>query len=115
MKELERLSTNKDLEQGALTFAGDATFPANDSIAINETAPGRWRDGFVGGEVVAVSLPDSTISAIPPGILVQGALYSTGNDAQGRPRTMLFITIFNCRAIVQNVPAFDARYIIFPR
>lgn len=110
MKRPRGTSTEVNLPQGTIAFPGDAAFAANNSVTVVEAAPIR-RYGYTGGEVVVVSLPDGTVATIPPGIFMQGAIYSI----PGADTTLVAITVFNCRTVPANVPAFDMRYVVLPK
>lgn len=110
MKIPSNVSTATNALQGTISFAGDAAFAANSTASIVEAGGPAWRPNLTGGEIVAVSRPDPSITAIPDGIVLEGVVYSIPGG-----NTLVGIIISNIRDVAQNVPAFDARFIVFPK
>jgi hypothetical protein len=111
MKRQRGISTETDLYQGTIVFAGDAAFPANNGVYVVDPAGPVLRHGITGGEVVLVAVPDQTGFTIPPGITFS----ATCTSIPGALTTILMIMIVNARAVPLNVPACALRYIILPK
>lgn len=110
MKRPNQPSTASDLLQGTIAVPANGAMAANSTAAFAEVGGPAWRPNLTGGEVVAVSRPDPSVTSIPDGIVLEGVVYSIPGG-----NTMVGIIVSNITAVPLNVPAFDARFIVFPK
>jgi len=110
MKLAKTKSPETDILQGTIAVPADGAMAANSTAAFAEAGGPAWRPNLTGGEVVAVSRPDPSLVAIPDGIVLEGVVYSIPGG-----NTMVGLIVSNITAVPLNVPAFDARFIVFPK
>lgn len=111
MKRLGPLSNQTDYIEGIVHLTGDPALAGGETMTNSWGAPQAC--GLEGGEFVICAEPDNAIATLPPGCLLSGRVVSIGGT--NPLQTMVFISLTNCRAVAQNVPDCDIRYMVITK
>lgn len=111
MQKPTNLSNVSRCARGAITIAANPAMAAGAQSGGADPEGPRIR-GCKPGDLVLVAKPDPTSgSALPPGIVLTGAVASAGANGE----TIVLVEATNTRDVAQNVPQFVAKYTVCPQ